>query len=458
MIKSSILLKNAIVVTIDKDYRIYEPGAVAVIEDKIVAVGDEAQILAEYNANEIIDCKGNVLMPGLVDAHTHLPMAIYRGVMDDLRLDEWLNDYIFPIEGNYSKPESVRLGTELACAELIKSGVTCCNDMYYYENEVAESLIKVGMRGLCCRLITSFPGVDNVPVEEKFKRAELLVEKYKNHPLITPTIDPHAPYTNSEETIKRSVELAKKYDIILNMHLAETKGEVADLISKYGSVSDYLKKMNLYDCKLNFAHCVHLSQEDIKDFAKYNVGVAHNPESNMKLASGAAPVTAMLEAGVNVGIGTDGNSSNNDLDMFSEMRTASFLAKIQADSPVALKAKEIIYMVTLGGAKSIFLDKEIGSLETGKKADMIVIDINTLHNLPRFRHNPDGIYGQLVYAAKSTDVTHVLCNGKWLLKDKQLQTIKVEPLLVEVQQKASEIDKFVMHLKEEKKLKIKDRR
>lgn len=450
MKKADILLKNAIVLTINKDFKIYEPGALVINGNSITAVDNEAKIISEYEAKETIDCKGNILMPGLVNTHTHLPMAIYRGVMDDLRLDEWLNDYIFPIEGNFSKPDSVRLGTELACAELIKSGVTCCNDMYYYENEVSESLIKVGMRGLVCRLITSFPGVDNVPVEEKFKRAELLVEKYKNHSLITPSIAPHAPYTNSEETIKRSMEFAKKHNVMLNMHLAETKGEVSDLKAKYGSVSDYLKKMGLYDCKLNFAHCVHLNQEDINDFAKYNVGVAHNPESNMKLSSGAAPITAMLEAGVNVGIGTDGNSSNNDLDMFCEMRSASFLAKIQADSPVALTAKEIIYMVTLGGAKSIFLEDKIGSLEAGKRADMILVDINTLHNLPRFRHNPDGLYGQLVYAAKSTDVTHVLCDGKWLMKDKKLQTIDEKPLLERVQKKANEIDNFVMSLKKNK--------
>ena len=451
MLKSDILFKNAIILTIDKDFKIFEPGALVVKGNNIIAVDEESKILSEYTATEVIDCKRNILMPGLVNTHTHLPMAIYRGLMDDLRLDEWLNDYIFPIEGQFSKPDSVRLGTELACAELIKSGVTCCNDMYYYETEVAETLIKVGMRGLCCRLITSFPGVDNVPVEEKFKRAEIHVEKYKNHPLMTPTIAPHAPYTNSEETIKRSAEFAKKHNIMLNMHLAETANEVSDLKTKYGSVSEYLKKMGLYDCKLNFAHCVHLSQDDIIDFAKYNVGVAHNPESNMKLASGAAPITAMLEAGVNVGIGTDGNSSNNDLDMFGEMRSASFLAKIQADSPIALKAKEIIYIATLGGAKSIFLDDRIGSLEVGKRADLILVNINTLHNLPRFRHNPDGLYGQLVYAAKSTDVSHVLCDGKWLMKNYILQTIDEKPLLEKVQENADAIDRFVLDLKKNKK-------
>lgn len=451
MKKVDLLLKNAIVITINKNFEIFEPGAVAINGKKIVAVNNEKAILSEYQSNETIDCKGKVLMPGLVNTHTHLPMAIYRGVMDDLRLDEWLNDYIFPIEGKFSNSESVKIGTKLACAELIQSGVTCCNDMYYYEESVSESLIEVGMRGLVCRLITSFPGVDNVPVEEKFKLAEKHFEKYKDNELISPIIAPHAPYTNSEETIKRSLEFAKKHNIMLNMHLAETTGEVTDLISKYGSVSSYLEKLGFYDCKLNFAHCVHLTNEDIKEFAKHNIGVAHNPESNMKISSGAAPVTAMLEAGVNVGIGTDGNSSNNDLDMFCEMRSASFLAKIQADSPVALKAKEVIHMVTLGGAKSIFLDDKIGSIEAGKLADLILVDINTLHNLPRFRHNPDGLYGQLVYATKSTDVTDVICNGKWLMKDKILQTIDTKPLLKEVQEKAYEIDKFVEDLKMNKK-------
>ena len=419
-------------------------------DNKIIACGDEKEILSQYEAAESIDCDGKILMPGLVNTHTHMPMAVFRGVMDDLRLDEWLLNYIFPIESRFMSEDTARLGTEIACAELIQSGVTCCNDMYYYEKAVAESLIKVGMRGLCTRIITNFPGVDNVAVEDKFKLAEEHVERYKNHPLITPSIAPHAPYTNSEETLQRSIDFANKHDIMLNMHLAETSKEVADIDEKYGSLNSYLDKLGFYSCKLNFAHCVYLTDEDIKAFAKHNVGVAHNPESNMKLSSGSAPVTAMLAEGVNVGIGTDGNSSNNDLDMFSEMRSASFLAKIQANSPVALTAKEVIYMATLGGAKSVFLEDKIGSLEAGKKADLILVNINTLHNLPRFRHNPDGLYGQLVYAAKSTDVTDVMCNGKWLMRDRKLQTIDEKPLLEKAQAKASEIDAFVLELKSKK--------
>ena len=450
MITADILLKNAILLTINKNFDIYEPGALVIKDNKIIACGDEKEILSQYEAAESIDCDGKILMPGLVNTHTHMPMAVFRGVMDDLRLDEWLLNYIFPIESRFMSEDTARLGTEIACAELIQSGVTCCNDMYYYEKAVAESLIKVGMRGLCTRIITNFPGVDNVAVEDKFKLAEEHVERYKNHPLITPSIAPHAPYTNSEETLQRSIDFANKHDIMLNMHLAETSKEVADIDEKYGSLNSYLDKLGFYSCKLNFAHCVYLTDEDIKAFAKHNVGVAHNPESNMKLSSGSAPVTAMLAEGVNVGIGTDGNSSNNDLDMFSEMRSASFLAKIQANSPVALTAKEVIYMATLGGAKSVFLEDKIGSLEAGKKADLILVNINTLHNLPRFRHNPDGLYGQLVYAAKSTDVTDVMCNGKWLMRDRKLQTIDEKPLLEKAQAKASEIDAFVLELKSKK--------
>ena len=450
MITADILLKNAILLTINKNFDIYEPGALVIKDNKIIACGDEKEILSQYEAAESIDCDGKILMPGLVNTHTHMPMAVFRGVMDDLRLDEWLLNYIFPIESRFMSEDTARLGTEIACAELIQSGVTCCNDMYYYEKAVAESLIKVGMRGLCTRIITNFPGVDNVAVEDKFKLAEEHVERYKNHPLITPSIAPHAPYTNSEETLQRSIDFANKHDIMLNMHLAETSKEVADIDEKYGSLNSYLDKLGFYSCKLNFAHCVYLTDEDIKAFAKHNVGVAHNPESNMKLSSGSAPVTAMLAEGVNVGIGTDGNSSNNDLDMFSEMRSASFLAKIQANSPVALTAKEVIYMATLGGAKSVFLEDKIGSLEAGKNADLILVNINTLHNLPRFRHNPDGLYGQLVYAAKSTDVTDVMCNGKWLMRDRKLQTIDEKPLLEKAQAKASEIDAFVLELKSKK--------
>lgn len=451
MNKVDLILKNAIVLTVDNEYKIFEPGAVTVTDNVITAVGNEKDILNAYEGKEVVDCGGKVLMPGLINTHTHLPMAFLRGIMDDLRLDEWLNDYIFPTEGTFANEKSCVMGTKLACAELIKSGVTCCNDMYYYETAISEVLEKIGMRALCLRIITCFPGVDNVPVEEKFAIADKFVNKYKHNRLITPVIGPHAPYTNSEETIKRSIEFAKKHNIMLNMHLAETANEAKDLTEKYGSVSGYLEKMGFYDIKCNFAHCVHLTDKDIKAFAEHNIGVAHNPTSNMKLASGAAPTAAMLAAGVNVGIGTDGNSSNNDLDMFEEMRMASFLAKIQADSPIALTAKEVIYMATRGGAKSIFLDKITGSLEAGKRADMITVDINTLHNLPRFRHNPDGLYGQLIYAAKSTDVCDVMCDGKWLMRNKELQTIDVKPLLEETQNLASDIDKFVAELKNKKK-------
>lgn len=443
MQETELILKNAIVITVNKNFDIFEPGAIVISGKKILDVGYEKEILSKYKAKEVIDCDGKILMPGLVNAHTHLPMALLRGVMDDLRLDEWLNNYIFPIEGTFMNENTVRLGTELACAELIKSGVTCCNEMYYWENELAETLTKAGMRGLISRVITCFPGVDKIEVAKKFELGHEFVAKYKNDSLITPTIAPHAPYTNSEDTIKQSIDFAKKHDVMLNMHLAETKNEVKDLSDKYGSVAGYLEKLGFYDCKLNFAHCVHLTDKDIKAFAAHKIGVAHNPESNMKLASGAAPVTAMLEAGVNVGIGTDGNSSNNDLDMFSEMRSASFLAKIQADSPVALTAKQVVYMATMGGAKSIFLDDKIGSIESGKCADLILVNINTLHNLPRYRHNPDGLYSQIVYAAKSTDVTDVMCNGKWLMKETKLQTIDVKPLLAEAQKFTAQVDDFV---------------
>lgn len=447
MKRPDILLRNAVVVTIDNDFNIFEPGAVVVSEGLIIAVGTEEDILLHYKELESIDCKGNVLMPGFVNSHTHLPMAIFRGLMDDLRLSQWLNDYIFPTEEQFVNSERVKLGTQLACAELIQSGCTTVCDMYYHTDTVAETLLQIGLRGICNRTITSFPGVDNVPVDDKFKEAEMLAEKYKNSELITLSIAPHAPYTNTEESLKRSISFAKKHNKTINMHFAETADEAKDLRNKYGSLTNYLEKLGFFDVKCNFAHCIHLNSEDIKTFRKYNIGVAHNPSSNMKLASGAAPITEMINLGINVGIGTDGNSSNNDLDFIDEMRTASFLAKIQVNSPTALTAKEIIYMGTLGGAKSLFLDKSIGSLEVGKSGDLIIIDINTLHNIPRFKHNKEGIYGQIVYAAKSTDVTHVMVQGRWLMRDRKLQSIELPPLLVEVQKLAVKIDSFVSKLK-----------
>lgn len=389
-------------------------------------------------------------MPGFVNAHTHLPMALLRGIMDDLSLDEWLNNYIFPTEGSFMNPETVTLGTELACAELFRTGVTCCLDMYYYNQEVAEVLSKVGMRGKLLPGVTSFPGVDRIGPEEKIATIEKLIEKYKEHPLVSIAMGAHAPYTNNEESLRKCIKSAKKNDVLLNMHLAETSKEAEELIKQFGSVSAYIEKTGFLDCKLNFAHCVHLTEKDIEFFAKHNIGVSHNPTSNMKLASGMAPAATMLAKGVNIGIGTDGNSSNNDLDFFEEMRMASFMAKIQANSPTALNAKEIIYMATLGGAKSIFMENQIGSIEPGKRADLLMIDINTVHNSPRYRHNPDGLYGQLVYSTKSTDVTDVMINGSWVMKDKKLQTIDEKPLMEKAQKIATKIDPFIIQLRDKK--------
>lgn len=444
MKKAEILFKNAIVLTVDESYNIYEKGAVVVDGDSITAVGKEADILAEYESDEVIDCKGKILMPGLVNTHTHVPMTLLRGLSDDLRLDVWLQGYIMPVEREFVSPEMVVLGTKIACAEMIRSGTTSFADMYYFEKEVAKTAAEAGMRGVFGETVLMFSSPDSECYEDALKLCEEFIEEYKGHPLIVPAIAPHAPYTTTPEILQAIADMALKHDVPVIIHVSETAGEVEGIRKQYGkSVVYYLKDQKLLKTKLSCAHLVHIDEGEMMELAKYGCGGAHNPSSNLKLASGAAPVTKMIEKGVNVGIGTDGTSSNNDLDMFEEIRLASFLGKLQTSNPTSLSAKTIVYMATRGGAKSIFLDKLVGSIEVGKKADMILVDINTIHNSPRFRRDPDGLYAQIVYAAKSTDVTDVMVNGKWLMKNHKLLTINEGALIKQAKVFAAKVDSFL---------------
>jgi 5-methylthioadenosine/S-adenosylhomocysteine deaminase len=438
------LFKNAIVVTVDDKYSIYEMGAVAVDGDAIVAVGYEKDLCASYTGAETIDCGGKVLMPGLVNVHTHVPMTLLRGLSDDLRLDVWLMGYIMPVEREFVSPEMVVLGTKIACAEMIRCGTTSFADMYYFEKEIAKTTAAAGMRAVCGESVLMFPSPDAACYEDALKICEDYIKEFKGHPLIVPAVAPHAPYTTNPEILQACADLAIKYDVPVLMHLAETASEVEGVNSQYGqNVINYAKAQRLLDTKLSGAHLVHIDESEMREMARHGCGGAHNPTSNMKLASGAAPVTKMVELGMNVGIGTDGPSSNNDLDMFEEMRLASFLAKLQTSDPTSLPAKTIIYMATKGGAKSIHIEDITGSIEVGKRADMILVDVSPIHNSPRFKRDADGIYAQLVYASKATDVTDVMVNGKWLLKDKALLTIDETSLRKEAQEFAARVDAFL---------------
>jgi 5-methylthioadenosine/S-adenosylhomocysteine deaminase len=443
--KADKLFINALVLCMDTEFTIYESGAVAVTGDHILAVGELQTLQKEYQAQEMIDCGGKVLMPGLVDAHTHVPMNLLRGLGDDLRLDVWLLGYIMPVEREFVSPEFVRLGTSLACAELIRSGVTSFADMYYFEDQVAEATAEAGLRAVCCQTILKFPSPDADSYEEALAASETMIKKWKGHPLITPAIAPHAAYTSTVDILSSATAMAQKYDVPLHIHIAETAQEVEDCLDEFDMpVVPYVEQFDVFSSKVIAAHCVHIDEREMHKLGRYGAGVAHNPSSNLKLSSGIARIHRMLELGLNVGIGTDGVSSNNDLDMFEEIRLAALLAKGSSGDPTVVPARTAVAMATSMGARSIHLGDQTGSLESGKKADLILVDIDTLHNSPHFRNDPNSVYAQLVYAAKSTDVTDVMVNGEWLMRDHKLLTVDLGELMPKAQEMAYKIDRFLI--------------
>ncbi|MBN2045831.1 MAG: amidohydrolase family protein [Anaerolineales bacterium] len=443
--KADLLFTNAIVLTMDQTMQQFEPGAVAIHGDSILAVGLEADLKKQYPDAKTFDCGGKVLMPGLVNAHTHVPMTLLRGLADDLRLDVWLLGYMMPVEREFVSPDFVQLGTLIGCAEFIRSGVTAFADMYYFEEDVAKATVKAGLRGVLGQTVLKFPSPDAGSYEDSLEAAREFIVGWKGHDLIVPAVSPHAPYTCTPDILRACATLAAEYDVPLHTHIAETAFEVENMrMQENMPVVPYIKKQNLFDAKLLLAHCVHVDQGEINTMKHYNTGVAHNPSSNMKLASGMAPVTRMLAEGLNVGIGTDGPSSNNDLDMFEEIRLAAFMAKTRENDPTALPARQAMLMATRMGAEAMHIGEITGSLEAGKRADLILVDLDTLHNNPRFRRDPDGIYAQLVYAAKSTDVTDVMVNGRWLMQDGELTTINLPALMEEANQYAKRIDQFLI--------------
>jgi 5-methylthioadenosine/S-adenosylhomocysteine deaminase len=399
----------------------FEPGAVAVKNGVIVDVGPENALDNKYIPAEDINCQGKVLMPGLINTHTHVPMTLMRGLADDLRLDVWLLGYMMPVEREFVDPDFVRLGTQIACLEQIKSGITCFVDMYYFEDHVAQATAEIGMRAICSQTVLKFHAPDAAFYEESLASARDFIQHWIGHELIVPSIAPHAPYTCTEDILRASTELALEFDVPVSTHFSETAQEVENSREQNGMpVIPYANKHNLLDTKLIAAHCVHVDEDEILTLLQHNVGVAHNPTSNLKLASGFAPVNEMIQLGLNVGIGTDGPASNNDLDMFEEMRLTAFLAKSVSGDPTALPASKVMEMATRIGAQAIHLGDITGSLETGKKADLILLDLSTIHNSPRFKRVPESVYAQIVYAAKSSDVTDLMVNGNWLMRDRSI--------------------------------------
>ncbi len=437
-----LLLSNALVVTMDEQFSIHSPGSVAITGSEILAVGDVAD---EFDAVEKVDCRGRVVMPGLVNAHTHAPMTLLRGLADDLRLDVWLLGYMMPVEREFVRPDFVGLGTQLACAEMIRSGTTCFADMYYFEEAVAEATAAAGLRALCSQTVLKFPTPDAASYEDALASARAFIAKWKGHPLIVPSVAPHAPYTCTAEIFRACAELACEFDVPLHTHLAETALEVERSRTEYGMpVIPWATKQRLFDARVLVAHCVHVDEGELRTLREANAGVAHNPSSNLKLGSGVAPVAKMLDLGINVGIGTDGAASNNDLDMFEETRLAALVAKGISGDPTAIPARTALAMATRLGARAMHLGDITGSLEPGKRADLIVVDLDQPHTTPRFTRDVNAIYSQLVYAAKSTDTVDVMCHGRWLMRDRRLLTLDEADLQSRANDVARRIDLFLV--------------
>ncbi len=445
VIKSAdLILTDGVVVTMNALGDLISQGAVAIKGRDIVAVGPAEELLANWQAANVVGCKGAAILPGLINSHTHVPMSLLRGLADDLRLDVWLFGYMLPVEREFVSPEFCRWGTLLSCAEMIRSGVTCFADMYYYEEEVAQSAAEVGMRAICAETIMKWPTPDAESYDESVARCRTLVERWKGHGLVTPAVGPHAPESSTSDLLRTAAELALEHDVPLLIHISETSGGVEETQALYGALPvEVLQQHGVLEARVLAAHCVHLTARERSILASKGVGVAHNPTSNLKLASGVADVTALQEAGVAVGIGTDGQASNNDQDLFEEVRLAALLPKGIHQDPTLLPARQAFAMATIQGARALGLEAVIGSLEVGKRADITILQLDAVHNVPHFDLSPDNVYSQLVYAAKAHDVQHVLIDGRWVMRDRTLLTLDEELVRVEAQRIAGQVGAFL---------------
>jgi 5-methylthioadenosine/S-adenosylhomocysteine deaminase len=422
------IVAGGIVVTVDGARNIYNPGAVAIDGTTIVGVGTAADIAARFKAAEQINTVGSIVIPGLINTHGHAPMVLYRGIADDLRLQEWLEKYIFPAEAKTVSREMVRAGTRLAALEMIQSGTTAHADMYYFEEEIARVTKAAGMRGVLGQTVIQFPVADAKTPQEGLARAEAFIKEFAKDDLIVPAVAPHAPYTLDAKDLLASRALAAKYGVPIIIHVAENEAELTNSKNAHSGMSPvaYLQSINFWGPRTLANHMVWADAADIKLLASHGVGVSHNPESNMKLASGIAPVPELLAAGVSVGLGTDGAASNNDLDMFEAMRFAALLHKVKTGDPRALPAAAVLEMATVNGARALGLDKQIGSLEVGKRADLIVVSTSSARMTPMY----DAV-SHLVYAARGEDVRTVMVNGRVLMRDRKMLTLDEPAVLAE---------------------------
>jgi 5-methylthioadenosine/S-adenosylhomocysteine deaminase len=433
--RATLVVTGGTVITMDAQRRVFAPGSVAIDGNTIVAVGSPQAVGARYAAAEAIVAERAVILPGLINTHGHAAMVMYRGLADDLALMDWLQKYIFPAEGKTVSPELVRVGSRLAALEMLQSGTTLHTDMYYFEDEVAKATKEAGIRGVLGQSVIGFPVADAKTPAEGLARAERFMQAFKGDPLVVATVAPHSMYTVDADTLKATRDLARKYGVPLLTHLAETAGEVTESMEKHKlSPAAYFESLGFWDTPAVAAHGVHLSDADIAILLKHRVALSHNPESNMKLASGAAPVTKALKAGLTVGLGTDGAASNNDLDMFEAMRQAAFLHKLSDRDPTAASAQTVLEMATIGGAAALGMADRLGSLEAGKLADLIVVSMRSARQTPMY--NP---VSHLVYATRGDDVQTTIVNGRIVMRDRRVLTLNPAVVLADARRLATKV-------------------
>src|ERR1700758_1366891 len=434
--KADLLITGGPVVTMDGSRAIYDDGAVAVREDTIVAVGPRAELASKYSAAQTIDARGKLVLPGFINGHTHVPMTLFRGLHDDVTLNDWLYKYIFPAEKKNVNEEFVRWGTRLAAAEQIRGGVTTFADMYDFEDAVAEETKAAGMRGVLGETFIDFPAPDNKSEAEMLAYTEKFLKRWQGDALIHAAPAPHSIYTCSKKTLQDAAALARKYHAPVLMHVSEMKKEWEDSEKQHGmSPVAYLDSIGVLGPDVVAAHCIFVDAADRKTLAEKGVGCVHNPSSNMMIASGVAPVPEERAAGVAVGLGTDGPAgSNNDLDLMEEIDLAAKLAKVSKMDPLALGAKDVVAMATIDGARALHMEKQIGSLEAGKKADLVLISLDEPNAVPMY-----DVYAQIAYSLKGSDVSTVVIGGRMVMRDRKLLTVD-ESIVLE---KAREYGKSV---------------
>jgi len=430
---ADILVTNGTVLTLDASDTEIINGAVAISKDALTAVGP-ADEFSDWSVSQVIDAHGGIIMPGLINSHTHASMTCFRGLADDLQLMTWLNDHIFPAEAKLDD-QKVYSGALLACAEMIMSGTTCFCDMYLFEDAVARAAKKAGMRAVVGEVLYDFNSPNYGPIENGFEYTQKLIDAWQDDPLVTVAVEPHSTYLCAPQLLKKAFNLTQSFNLTLVIHLAESKSEVAQIKERYNRTPvEHLAELGVLAPNVLACHCVELTENDIALLQRFDVKVAHNAESNMKLASGVAPIPRLINEGICVGMGTDGCASNNDLDLFQEMDSVAKLHKAKSLDPTVMDALTVLKMATIRGARALGLDQVIGSLETGKKADLIIIDTNKPHLTPMY--NP---VSHLVYAAIGSDVTTSIINGTVVMEGGKIKTMDINAVMADVNRIAKEI-------------------